>query len=87
MIDEMKYSIWQRPYRDATQETDAERVAKFVSEVEGAIFLRLQELVVMPNDEESRAIRAACDELLKIKTQRLGWPSWVDELREAPTDV
>ena len=87
MIDEMKYSIWQRPYRDATQETDAERVAKFVSKAEGAIFLRLQELVVMPNDEESRAIRAACDELLKIKTQRLGWPIWVDELREAPTDV
>jgi hypothetical protein len=47
-----------------------------VQAAETAIFLRLQELRVSPdNQQELEALQKACEELLKIQTQRLKWPS------------
>jgi hypothetical protein len=83
-VNEMEYPAWERPYREATQETDKHRLLKLVGNAEEAIFQRLQELAVSRGgDAEKRAIQAACDNLLKIKTERLGWPSLPGARREA----
>jgi hypothetical protein len=81
-MNEMKYPAWQGPYREALQETNEHKLVKLVGKVEDAIFQRLQELAVS-GDAEKRAIQAACDDLLRIKTERLGWPSLPGGRREA----
>jgi hypothetical protein len=46
-----------------------------VLEAEGAIFVRLQELKSSQDHNRERAeIEEAVSDLLKIKTERLGWP-------------
>ncbi|MGB8540846.1 MAG: hypothetical protein WCD49_04330 [Candidatus Acidiferrales bacterium] len=46
-----------------------------LSAAEGAMFVRMQKLNVSPDGhQEPEAIRQACEELLKIQTQRLRWP-------------
>jgi hypothetical protein len=85
-VNVMQYPVWQRPYRDAMQETDARRLTDLVTTTEGAIFQRLQELAVIPgNDQEKRAIKAACDDLLDLKTRILGWPALMGQQKEVRT--
>jgi len=67
---------WQNLLQEAVNETDSGRLSEKVQAVEAAIFLRLQELSVLPdNQQELEALQTACAELLKIQTQRLKWPS------------
>jgi len=83
-MNEVEYPAWQGPYREATRETDKHRLLKLVGNAEDAIFQRLQQLAVSRgDDEEKRAIQAACDNLVRIKTDRLGWPSLLGARREA----
>jgi len=61
-------------------ETNLGRPSEKVQEAEAAILLRLQELSVLPdnqqedNQQELEALQKACEELLEIQTQRLNWP-------------
>jgi hypothetical protein len=49
---------------------------ELLSAIEEAMLLRLQELGCGdPHDEERAAIRRAGEDLLRIKTKRLGWPA------------
>lgn len=87
-MDHMRYPAWQKPLREAIQETNQHKLLRLVGEAEAAIFQRLQELArTHDGDEESRAIHKACQDLLEIKTERLGWPGVVDERREVQADA
>jgi hypothetical protein len=83
----MLYPKWEGTLRQARQETNQHRLLKLVREVELAIFQRVQELPANADgDDERQAILAACGELLRIKTDRLGWPTWMGERREVRED-
>ena len=62
-------------------ETNLGRPSEKVQEAEAAILLRLQELSVLPdnqqedNRQELEALQKACEELLEIQTQRFNCPS------------
>jgi hypothetical protein len=57
------------------QETDSKLLTKGVLELEEAIVLRGMELKESSEDEkESACLRQLASELLRIKTERLGWP-------------
>jgi len=57
-------------------ETDKEKLAKLVHDTEGAIFLRWRELTGSSDHHEERnEIHRACDALLSIQVNKLGWPS------------
>jgi hypothetical protein len=77
----MQYPIWQRAYGEAMQETDPDRLVRLVRTAEEAIMHRLQDLALTPGgEEEKRAIQLACEDLLGVKTGRLGWPALESEL-------
>ena len=74
-VRDFQYPSWQKPLQEAIDETDLEKLPERLSAAEGAIFLRMQELTASADGhKESEAIRQACEELLKIQTQRLKWP-------------
>jgi hypothetical protein len=69
-------SSWKQVYLTLCHEKDVKRLTQAVIAVEAAICLRTQELNGSSNHSDERAeIRAAMDELLVIKTQKLGWPT------------
>ena len=75
-MDTIKYPGWQRLYLNALKERDPQKLNELVSDAEGAIFLRMQELDGGANDQdELKAIQHACDGLLAIKTKILKWPA------------
>jgi hypothetical protein len=75
-MTEFQNPIWRNLLQEAANETDSGRLNEKVQAAEAAIFLRLQELSVLPdNQQELEALQKACEELLKIQTQRLKWPS------------
>jgi hypothetical protein len=75
-MTKFQYSAWQNLLQEAANETDPGRLNEKVQEAEVAIFLRLQELSVLPgNQQELEALQKACEELLEIQTRRLKWPS------------
>jgi hypothetical protein len=74
LMSDFQYRSWQKPLQDAISEPDLQELAEKVALAETAIFQRVQELVSPDGDHESAAIREACEELLKIQTQRLKWP-------------
>jgi hypothetical protein len=74
-MTKFQYSAWHNLLQEAVNETDLERLSEKVQDAEAAIFLRLQELSVLPgNQQELEALQKACAELLEIQTQRLKWP-------------
>jgi hypothetical protein len=74
-VRDFQYRSWQKPLQEAIDETDLEQLPEKLSAAEGAIFVRLPELGVLSDGhKKSEAIRHACEELLKIQTQRLKWP-------------
>ena|ERR1700722_971857 len=74
-MTKFQYSAWQNLLQEAANETDSGRLTGKVHAAEAAIFLRLQELSVSPdNKHEFEALQKACEELLEIQTQRLKWP-------------
>ena len=75
-MTEFQYPVWQETFQEALRESNLVRLSAKVQAAEAAIFLRLQELSVLPDhQQELGALQKACEELLKIQTQRLKWPS------------
>jgi len=75
-MTEFQYRAWHNLLEEAVNETNSGRLSEKVQAAETAIFLRLQEISVLPdNQQELEALQKACEELLKIQTQRLKWPS------------
>jgi len=76
-------SSWKEPYLEALRESDKEKLTELVYAAEGAIFLRLQELVGSADHPEERSeIKVACAALLSIQINKLGFPL---ALLEKPT--
>jgi hypothetical protein len=74
-MTKFQYPEWQNLLQEASNETDSGRLSEKVQEAETAIFLRLKDLSDLPdNQPELEALQQACEELLKIQTQRLNWP-------------
>jgi hypothetical protein len=78
-----KRMSWEQTYQAALAENDREKLTGLVREVEMAIVRRRQELTssaehplagIEENDKERAAMVLAAREILKIKTERLGWP-------------
>jgi hypothetical protein len=70
---------WIEAYQAAVEETDPEKLHERVMAAETAIYLRWQELASSPEGcIELESIERACDGLLQIKTERLGWPALGD---------
>jgi hypothetical protein len=68
-------SSWQELYQAALVESDKKKLNELILAVEEAIFLRAQELSDSKVDDKERSLMAeATQELLIIKTRRLGWP-------------
>jgi hypothetical protein len=70
---------WKGQVERATQESDAGNLTGRVHAAEAAIFRRWQEMEGSPSNgyaEEREAIRAATEELLSIKIQKLQWPDF-----------
>jgi hypothetical protein len=67
---------WQEAYHRTLIETDQANLTERVMEAEEAIYARLLELHSSWDHERERAeiVEAGID-LLKIKTEKLGWPN------------
>ena len=71
-----KISEWEKLYRAVLVETDRNRLTDLVGAAESAIVRRRQELTKCEGaDQERDAIEVAAEEILDIKTARLGWPA------------
>ena len=69
-------SSWKQKYLALGHNTDVKRLTQAVMAAETAIYVRMQEFSGESDHwEERAAIEAANKELLKIKTQKLGWPN------------
>jgi hypothetical protein len=67
--------LWQRLYEQAAAETDREKLTDIINRIEGAMIARAEEIAHSPNHSEERnAIAQASENLLIIKTEKLGWP-------------
>ena len=66
---------WQEAYRRTLAEQDQAKLAERLMEAEEAIYARLLELESRWDHHRERAeIEEAAIDLLKIKTEKLGWP-------------
>jgi hypothetical protein len=71
----MRYPSWEGLLLDALVEASVERLPEKVTAAENALFKRSQEISYASDaKEEKAAIRQALDDLLRIKTDKLGWP-------------
>jgi hypothetical protein len=69
-------SNWKAAYQNTPEETDRERLARYVLDTEGAIFDRIQELgSSFDHHQEREEMKAAAEHLLDIKTRKLGFPN------------
>jgi hypothetical protein len=67
---------WREPHRRALDEVDKTKLAEHVHLVEGALFRRWQQLSGSDDHhEERREMDLAGQDLLRMKTEKLGWPS------------
>jgi hypothetical protein len=67
---------WKAVYEKTRRESDTEKLLTLIHATEAALYLRWQEVGESPADaEELAAMKAAAEELLAIKIQRLGWPN------------
>jgi hypothetical protein len=67
---------WSDAYQMALVERDLEKMLKHVYATEEAMFLRWRELRPSDgHDEELRKMDLACEDLLRIKIDELGWPT------------
>jgi hypothetical protein len=71
-----KFSSWEEVFKSTLIETDLEKLTVLAGAAEAAIVRRRQELSNMQgSDQERAAMVAAAVEILRIKTDKLGWPS------------
>lgn len=74
-MEELLYPVWQKPLRDAQLETDLEKVALNANLAESAMWNRTRELDASTDGSAEReALECGYQELLKIRTEKLGWP-------------
>ena len=68
-------SPWKQCYQSVLNEHDPAKVEDKVFVAEAAIFLRYQELSRKPDHEaEDEEMKQASEKLLRLRTERLGWP-------------
>jgi hypothetical protein len=68
-------TAWKQHYRSALDELKLAATEENVHLAEEALFVRWQELAGNPNHHSERnEMQRASDELLLVKTQKLGWP-------------
>lgn len=71
---------WQSLFKDVLAETDKEKLAKKVADLEAVIFFRFQELEKRSDAGEERAkLNDATQALFQIKVEKLGFP--ISDLR------
>jgi len=71
-----KFSSWEELFKSTLIETDLEKLTVLAGATEAAIVRRRRELAnIQGNDQERAAMVAAAKEVLRIKTDKLGWPS------------
>jgi hypothetical protein len=76
-MDELRYSEWQNPFREALLEIDREKLQRKMMKAEEAIFQRLQQLAGTSGSEaERQAIEDALASLRVLKRDNLGFPDW-----------
>ena len=81
---------WLPVFQQAEGESDATKLHARVMDAECAIFIRMQELSSLNGSDaevktETQEIRSALHSLLRIKTEKLKWPSV--GLEQAATDT
>jgi hypothetical protein len=75
-MTEFPYPVWQETLQEALRESNLVRLSAKVQAAEAAIFLRLQELGVLPDhQQELEALQKACEELLKSKRSGSNGPA------------
>jgi hypothetical protein len=68
-------SPWKRHYQSALDESSQVKLQEKVHIAELAIFVRWQELAGdSDHHQERNDLSEACENLLRVKTRRLGWP-------------
>jgi hypothetical protein len=68
-------SKWKELYRAVTVEKNLGFLAHLIDKTEYAMWLRLRQLRESSEDQAERhEIETACDRLLGLKTDKLGWP-------------
>jgi|SRR5580704_14396482 hypothetical protein len=71
---QFRYPTWQKPLQEVLNQPDLEKLHEKVHAAETAIFLRLQEISLLPgSQDELEALQKACEVLFRIQTQRLKW--------------
>ena len=64
---------WQLSYENAVHETDRRKLASLIALAESEIISRLQELTIIPKNQEERTLlRAALRILLGLQMRKLG---------------
>jgi hypothetical protein len=67
---------WQASYLATLNESNKEKLTELVHAAETAILLRVQELAGSDNHHDERLeLKAACEGLLFIQVNKLGWPA------------
>jgi hypothetical protein len=71
---------WKLSYKNATNETDKRKLASLIALAETEIVSRLQELTIIPQNQEERTLlHAALRELLGLQMRKMGqsriWPA------------
>jgi hypothetical protein len=78
--ERIQQPYWAFLYSQFLKQTDTAEMRTCLEQLESAIFERRQELDVLPKSyshTERLALKAACQKLLEIKTNKLGFPSRV----------
>lgn len=66
---------WKVAHRRVLLETDTNRLPALAHELESALFIRAQQLdTSVADDQERQEMQLASDDLLNLKTNKLGWP-------------
>jgi hypothetical protein len=74
---DLRFSYWQSEFEAAVIETDSEKLHRHIEAAEGAIFVRLQELVENSDGHaERQAISDAIRTLRVLRTEKPHYPDW-----------
>ena len=75
IVEKSNGSSWRETYQKTQRENDQTRLSDLVAATEAAMFIRLQELSNSAgHHNERRELEAATRSLLRVKTDKLGWP-------------
>jgi hypothetical protein len=75
-VNEPNPAAWRELHQAVLRESDSNRLHGLILAVEEAMFLSAQQLDKSEAHRKERAaIEQAAEELLSIKTEKLGWPA------------